>query len=105
MKTSLDRFSLWWRYIYLERRPRPRTVEGRVARRVYFATGMITFAVTAAALVALVCGRDGSWYLQEDGDVLGLCWIELLILLIGAISGGYDLELEALKDGYTSKEE
>ena len=97
MKTSLDRFSLWWRYIYLERRPRPRTVEGRVARRVYFATGMITFAVTAAALVALVCGRDGGWYLQEDGDVLGLCWIELLILLISALSGGYDLELAELE--------
>ena len=99
MKKPLNRISLWWRYIYLERRPRPRTIEGRVARYVYFTTGMILFAVTAAALVALVCGRDGSWYRQEQGDVLGLSWIELLILLIGALSGGYDSELEELKEG------
>ena len=97
MTETTRRFSLWWCYICLEPGPRPRTVEGRVARLVYLATGMILFAIIAATLVSLVLGRDGSWYLEEKGDVLGLSWVELLILLISALSGGYDLELAELE--------
>ena len=97
MTETTRRFSLWWRYIVMDRRPRPRTVEGRVARCVYFTTGMILFAVTAAALVSLLTGRDGRWFLQEKGDVLGLCWIELAILLGASLIGGHDADLAELE--------